>query len=84
MSDATVLRLRAAVADDVIVARYWSHIRIPDAAGCWVWTGAISGKGHGRFQIADDYRPTATGRPAGEEDIRRHRPPVRVRPPVRR
>ncbi len=61
MSDATVLRLRAAVADDVVVARYWSHIRVPATAGCWIWTGAISGKGHGRFQIADDYRPTAAG-----------------------
>jgi hypothetical protein len=64
MSEATVLRLRAAVADEVIVARYWSHIRIPATRGCWVWTGAISGRGHGRFQIADDYRPTGSGRPA--------------------
>lgn len=64
MSDATVLRLRVAVADPVIIAWYWSHVRVPAAAGCWVWTGAISGKGHGRFQIADGYRPTPAGPPA--------------------
>jgi len=61
MSEATVLRLRAAVDDDAIVERYWSHVRIPSAAGCWLWTGAISGKGHGRFQIAAHYQATATG-----------------------
>jgi len=29
---------------------------------CWLWTGAISGKGHGRFQIADQHlsRPDGT------------------------
>lgn len=63
MSEGTVLRLRAAVADPVIVERYWSHVRVPSEPGCWLWTGAISGKGHGRFQIADDYIPTTTGRP---------------------
>ena len=61
MSAATVLRLRAAVDDEAVVNRYWSHVQIPDAPGCWLWTGAISGKGHGRFQIADHYRPVATG-----------------------
>ncbi len=63
MGEATVLRLRAAVADEVIVARYWSHVRRPIEPGCWLWTGAISGKGHGRFQIADDYVPTTAGKP---------------------
>ncbi|MDO5066358.1 MAG: hypothetical protein Q4D96_03655 [Propionibacteriaceae bacterium] len=27
--------------------------RSPDL-GCWLWTGAISGRGHGRFWISDD------------------------------
>lgn len=61
MSEATTLRLRAAVGDHAVVERYWSHVRKPAGAGCWLWTGAISGRGHGRFQIADDYRPTAAG-----------------------
>lgn len=59
-----MLRLHAAVADEVIVARYWSHVRIPAEPGCWLWTGAISGRGHGRFQIADGYLPTVADRPA--------------------
>lgn len=61
MSEATVLRLRAVVNDEAVVERYWSHVRIPTKPGCWLWTGAISGKGHGRFQIADDYQPTISG-----------------------
>jgi len=61
MSKGTVERLRLAVTDEVIVARYWSHVRIPEKSGCWLWTGAISGKGHGRFQIAHDYHRGAGG-----------------------
>jgi hypothetical protein len=53
MSPGTVTRLRLAVADPVIVDRYWSHIKTGRIDECWLWTGAISGKGHGRFQIAD-------------------------------
>lgn len=54
MSDDTVSRLRLAVADREIVERYWSHIRTGRPDECWLWTGAISGKGHGRYQIADE------------------------------
>lgn len=61
MSEATVLRLRAAVNDEAVVDRYWSHVRIPTKPGCWLWTGAISGKGHGRFQIAHDCHRGAGG-----------------------
>jgi hypothetical protein len=53
MSPGTITRLRLAVADPVIVDRYWSHIKTGRSDECWLWTGAISGKGHGRFQIAD-------------------------------
>ena len=54
MSDGTVSRLRLAVADTEVVERYWSHVKTGRPDECWLWTGAISGKGHGRFQIADE------------------------------
>ena len=61
MSEQTIRALRAAINNPAIVARYQSHIRRSDVNGeCWLWTGAISGKGHGRFSIGDDYS-TAVG-----------------------
>ncbi len=39
--------------------RYWKKVALPtgdnvlDDSACWIWTGAISGRGHGRFWIAD-------------------------------
>jgi hypothetical protein len=53
MSADTVARLRLAVADSDVVDRYRSHIKTGRADECWWWTGAISGEGHGQFQIAD-------------------------------
>ena len=53
MSERTVQYLRRAVADPELVDRYWSHVKVGRPDQCWLWTGAISGKGHGRFQIAD-------------------------------
>lgn len=62
MSPRTLVALRAAAADPVVVQRYWSHVRKPAVTGeCWLWTGAISGKGHGRFSIGDHYSTTTTG-----------------------
>lgn len=56
MSEQTINALRAAINDPAIVARYRSHIRCSDVRGeCWLWTGAISGKGHGRFSIGDTH-----------------------------
>ena len=55
MSEDTVRHLRGAVQDQAVIERYWSHIQTGPADHCWLWTGAISGKGHGRFQIADDH-----------------------------
>lgn len=44
--------LQAALVDASVVARYRRHIAVPVAAsGCWLWTGAISGRGHARFWI---------------------------------
>ena len=59
MSDQTVAELRVAVNDPTVVARYWSHIVRGTGGQCWLWTGAISGKGHGRFQLSD--RRVASG-----------------------
>ena len=61
MSVGTVAQLRLAVADPVVIERYWSHIKTGRADQCWLWTGAISGKGHGRFQIADQRSTRADG-----------------------
>ena len=55
MSAATVAALHAATSDPVTVARYWAHVRARGLHDCWDWTGAISGRGHGRFQLSDAY-----------------------------
>lgn len=57
MSPATVAALRIAVADPDTVARYWQHVRLASEDACWYWLGAVSGRGHGRFQLADAYSP---------------------------
>lgn len=61
IGDATVAVLRAAVGDPRVRARYGALVyTVPlDAAssgsagagGCWVWLGALSGRGHGRFWL---------------------------------
>lgn len=57
MSGSADARLIAAVGRADVVARYWKKVApdpgTPDA--CWLWTGAISGKGHGRFWVADGH-----------------------------
>ena len=46
--------LRAALSDAAIVARYESKIvTVPDA-DCMFWSGAVSGRGHGRFWLGDE------------------------------
>lgn len=61
MGPETVAVLRAAVEDPVIVARYHSHVLVRSDTECWLWTGAISGNGHGRFQLGDAYLPGPDG-----------------------
>ena len=63
MSPDTVTVLRAALVDTAVVARYRGHIQRGGAGDCWLWTGAISGKGHGRFQVADAYVLDGDGQP---------------------
>lgn len=55
MGAATVAALRAAVSDPATVARYWDHVQLGGGSSCWYWTGAVSGRGHGRFQLGDTY-----------------------------
>lgn len=61
MSTSTITHLRLALADDKVVTRYWSHVVRNGTAGtCWLWTGAIAGRGHGRFQIGAEYTTDST------------------------
>ena len=43
--------LQAALVDTAVVARYWSHVTAATVSGCRLWTGAVSGRGHGRFWV---------------------------------
>lgn len=44
-------RLIAATLRGDVVARYWMKVLVGDPDQCSIWTGAISGQGHGRFWI---------------------------------
>ena len=62
MSPGTVSELRVAVTDPQVIGRYRAHIKKGHPGQCWLWTGAISGHGHGRFHIASNRirRPDGT------------------------
>lgn len=45
-------------------SRYWSHVVCGTGRQCWLWTDAISGNGHGRFQLSDRRWTTPAGMPA--------------------
>ena len=55
MSAGTLSQLRVAVTDPQVIGRYRAHIKKGHPGQCWLWTGAISGHGHGRFHIASNY-----------------------------
>lgn len=46
-------RLRGDLTLPGVLERYWDKVvREPDHPGlCWIWTGALDDKGHGRFRI---------------------------------
>ena len=44
--------LAAAVADPGVVARYRAKLLTAPGSDCLWWTGAISGRGHGRFWVS--------------------------------
>lgn len=46
-------RLIEAATTPSVTSRYWAKIRRDPNEACWLWTGAISGQGHGRFWIGD-------------------------------
>lgn len=48
-------RLVRAVADNAVRDRYFAKIHERRDGECWLWTGAISDRGHGRFWVADRY-----------------------------
>lgn len=62
MGPATVAALRRAATDPATIGRYWSHVQTSGLHDCWHWTGAISGRGHGRFQLGDDHDVTGKRR----------------------
>lgn len=54
---ATAAVWQQAVTDPHVVGRYWRHVRSQPApdSGCLLWTGAISGGGHGRFWLGTNH-----------------------------
>ena len=61
MSELTITALRHALSDPDSVGRYNAHIVRGLDTECHLWTGAISAKGHGRFQVGCSYRTDAAG-----------------------
>ena len=47
------MTIEKAARDPKIQARYFVKVRRAGSSGCWLWTGAISERGHGRFWIGD-------------------------------
>ncbi len=53
LSKAASAALRAAVADPEVVARYRAKVLLVPGSECWWWAHAVSGRGHGRFWLAE-------------------------------
>ena len=47
--------LSQAARDESVTRRYWSHVTRVDGSTCWIWIGAISGRGHGRLWVRDGH-----------------------------
>ncbi len=43
--------LSSALVSSATLERYWAHVAAPSPGGCRLWTGAVSGGGHGRFWL---------------------------------
>ena len=43
--------LSVALDDEDVLQRYAAKVVTVPGSGCWWWTGAVSGRGHGRFWI---------------------------------
>lgn len=46
--------LNSAAQNPKVLARFQAKIHRSPDLDCWLWTGAIAGRGHGRFWISDD------------------------------
>lgn len=51
-SERAAQALRWALGDPETIERYWSHVRAVAGSPCAWWSGALSGRGHGRFWLA--------------------------------
>lgn len=70
MSTETAQRLRMVLGDHEVQARYWDKVVVVPPFACRFWTGAVTGKGHGRFWIAHD---TSAARGAKDFVVIAHR-----------
>ncbi len=53
MPSPVAVHLATAATTPSVVARYRSFVRTAGSADCWLWLGAISGRGHGRFWLGE-------------------------------
>ncbi|MBT9257724.1 hypothetical protein KMZ32_06235 [Phycicoccus sp. MAQZ13P-2] len=51
LDDSGLRALAGALGRPEVVQRYRSKVVEVDGSGCWWWTGALSGRGHGRFWL---------------------------------
>lgn len=52
LAETGLAALAAGCSSDDVVARYRAKVVRVEGSGCWWWTGAVSGRGHGRFWVA--------------------------------
>lgn len=46
----------AALVNEDVRSRYQAKVKLVAGYTCWFWTGAISGRGHGRLWVGEDDR----------------------------
>jgi hypothetical protein len=52
LSEAGLASVAVALADPSVLARYRAKVTVVPGSECLWWTGAVSGRGHGRFWLA--------------------------------
>lgn len=52
VAEGAVSSLALGCASPGVVARFWAKVVRVEGSGCLWWTGAVSGRGHGRFWVA--------------------------------
>jgi hypothetical protein len=72
LGDGPLAVLTAALHDPAVVARYQAKIVSVPGSGCRWWTGAVSGRGHGRFYVGT-VASDATGETARDLVVIAHR-----------